>query len=320
MTGQIHKLGSQQVHTRWKSNIDPILEIDPGDTVIIECREGFDGQVDPPVEQEDLEVRLFETIDFRRVAPATGPIAIRGAEAGDSLEVRIIDLMPFGIGNLVVFPSWMEADFFGREARIEFPKAWIQRFDMSQAVRDGAVEFSPGIRIPIRPMLGVIGTAPAEGDFTTTGAPRLFGGNMDIKDIAAGSRVYLPVLQPGALLSAGDGHAVQGDGEICTTGLETPMQATLEIHLHKGRTIPGPQIETQEEFMTVGYGRTLDQASQKAILYMIEYLAGYQGLSRYEAYGLLSLAGDLRINQIVDFPHLGARVAIRKSLFESWTW
>jgi acetamidase/formamidase len=98
------------------------------------------------------------------------------------------------------------------------------------------------------------------------------------------------------------------------------MRATLEFHLHKGRTIPGPQIETGDEFMTVAYGRMLDQAAQTAIGFMIDYLSERRNLTRYEAYGLLSLAGDLRINQIVDFPHLGARVAIRKGIFPFWSW
>ena len=320
MAGRFHELGSEKVHTRWRPDFQPILEVDPGDTVRMDCREGFGHQVDPPVQAEDIQSRLYETVDFRQLAPATGPIAIRGAEPGDTLEVRITELVPFGIGNLIIFPAWLEADFLPREARAGFPEAWIRRFDMAAAVRDGFVQFAPDVRVPIKPMLGVVGTAPAEGDYTTTGAPRHFGGNMDIKDIAAGARVYLPVHRAGALFSAGDGHAVQGDGEICTTGLETPMRATLEFHLHRGRGIPGPQIETHDEFMTVANGRTLDQAAQTAIGYMLDFLSERQRLTRHEAYGLLSLAGDLRINQIVDFPHLGARVVIRKSIFSSWRW
>jgi acetamidase/formamidase len=320
MAGRVHVLGSERVHTRWQPDLEPILEIAPGEVVRMDCREGFDGQLDPPATAEDLDRRLYATVDFRRVAPVTGPIAIRGAEPGDSLEVRILDLVPFGIGNLVIFPSWMEVDFMTSEQRAAFPEGWIKRFDMGAAARDGAISYLPHVRIPIRPMLGVVGTAPMQGDFTVTGPPRRFGGNMDVKDVAAGSRVFLPVHQPGALFSAGDGHAMQGDGEICTTGLETPMRATLEFHLHKGREIGGPQIDTAEEFMVVAYGRSLDQATRRAISDMVDYLAEHQGLSRHEAYGLLSLAGDVRVNQIVDFPHLGVRVAIPKGIFDRWTW
>lgn len=320
MTGKVHRLGSERVHTRWIANLEPVLEMEPGDSVDLECREGFDGQLDPPILAEDLDQRLYQVLDFRRVAPVTGPISIRGAEPGDALEVRINELTPFGIGNLVVFPSWMEVDFITSEQRKGFPQAWIKRFDMDKAASEKSIEFAPGIRLPVRPMLGVVGTAPAQGEFTVTGPPRCFGGNMDVKSVAPGSTVYLPVLQPGGLFSAGDGHAMQGDGEICATGLETPMRAKLEFHLHKQRHIAGPQIETADEFMLVAYGRTLDDAARRAIAAMIEYLVDRHGLSALDAYSLLSLVGDLRVNQIVDFPHLGARVAIPKAIFAAWRW
>jgi acetamidase/formamidase len=319
MKGRIHELGSESVHYRWKAKIEPILTIEPGDTVKMMCRDGFDGQVDPPVVPDNLDADLYSTIDFRRVAPVTGPISIRGSEPGDTLEVRVQDLTPFGTGTLVIFPSWFAADILFADHRPNFPKGWIRRFDMDKAARDGSVEFHPNVRIPMRPMLGMMATAPAEGDFPT-GPPRNFGGNMDVKDIAAGSIVYLPVYQSGALFSAGDGHAVQGDGEVCATGIETPLQATLEFHLHKGRTIPGPQVETESEFMTIAFAPTLEEASKRAINYMVDYLAQRRGFTCYEAYGLLSLAGDLRINQIVNYPHFGVRMAVRKSLFSSWVW
>jgi acetamidase/formamidase len=320
MTGKVHELGSEHVHTRWRADLDAALEIDSGDIVHMQCREGFDGQVDPPVEAPDLDARLYEVIDFRRVAPVTGPVAIRGAEPGDTLEVSILDLVPFGTGNLVVFPAWLEADFLTREQREHFPAAWIRHFDMDAAAREGAVEFRPNIRVPIRPMLGVVGTAPAQGEYTVTGAPRHFGGNMDVRDVTIGSRVYLPVLKAGAFFSAGDGHAMQGDGEICTTGLETPMRVRLQFHLHKKRSISRPQLETRDEFMTIAHGRTLDAAARQAIGDMIDYLSRRQELAPQEAYGLLSLAADIRINQVVDFPYVGARVALRKNVFKQWRW
>ena len=319
MEARTHELGSENVHSRWKAKIEPILTIEPGDTVKMVCRDGFDGQVDPSVGPEDLDTGLYSTIDFRRIAPVTGPIAVRGSELGDTLEVCIRNLTPFGTGTLVIFPSWVGADILLANHRSDFPKGWIRRFDMDKAAREGSIEFHPNVRIPLRPMLGMVATAPAEGDFPT-GPPRNFGGNMDVKDIAAGSTVYLPVYQPGALFSAGDGHAVQGDGEVCATSIETPLRATLEFRLHKARTIPGPQVETEDEFMTIAFSNTLEEASQKAISYMVEYLAQRRGLNRYEAYALLSLAGDLRVNQIVNYPHFGVRMAVSKSLFNSWEW
>lgn len=314
-----HHLDASEVHNRFRPDIAPRLVIDPGDVVTVECREGFDGQVDPPVEGPDLDAGLYETISWSRLAPLTGPIAIRGAEPGDTLEVRIHDLVPFGTGNLIIFPAWMDGDFISQKARADYPQAWIRHFDMDRAARDGFVDYE-GLKVPLRPMLGVVGTAPAKGDFTTTGAPRFFGGNMDIRDIAAGSRVYLPVQCPGALFSAGDGHGMQGDGEIGATGLETPMRARLEFHLHKGRKLETVQIETGDEFMVVGWGRTLDDAGRRAIEFMVEELATRRGLSRHAAYGLLSLAGDLKVNQVVDLPNLGMRLSVPKAIFGDWKW
>src|SRR5262249_14683513 len=110
MEGRTYELGSERVHSRWKATIEPILTIDPGDIVKMVCRDGFDGQVDPPVGPDDLDRNLYSTIDFRRVAPVTGPIEISGAEPGDTLEVRVRNLTPFGTGTLVIFPSWVSAD------------------------------------------------------------------------------------------------------------------------------------------------------------------------------------------------------------------
>lgn len=316
----VHHLRPERTHARWRPDVEPVLTVEPGDVVVMECRDGFDGQASPPVTAQDLNENLYGTIDFRRVAPLTGPVAVRGAEPGDTLEVRILDLVATGVGTVVVFPAWVDNDFLLMDQRADFPEAWVRSFDMEQASRDGAIELAPGVRVPLRPMMGMMGTAPPRGDFTTTGPPRSFGGNMDVKDVAKGNTLYLPVYQSGALFSTGDAHGMQGDGEMCTTGLEMPATVTVEFHVHKGRSIPSPQIETADEFMTVAHGRTLEQAAQRAMRFMIDYLVDRQGLDRYAAYALLSLACDLRINQVVDFPHLGVRVAVPKSTFKTWRW
>lgn len=319
MAGKVHHLGAQRVHSRWRPDLEPILTVDPDDTVVIRCRDGFDGQVNPPVTAADLDTKLYSTLNFARVAPLTGPVAVRGAEPGDTLEVRILDIIPFGTGTVVIFPSWVDNDFLLKEQRQDFPNAWVRSYNMDRAWKDGFVELKPGVRIPLRPMMGMMGTAPPEGDFPT-GPPRSFGGNMDVKDVAKGNTLYLPVYRPGALFSTGDAHAMQGDGEMCTTAIETPATVTVEFHLHKNRAVPGPQLETPDEFMTIAYGRTLDQAAQRAMRYMIDYLADRQGMTGHEAYCLLSLACDLRISEVVNFPHLGVRVALPKRVFAAWKW
>src|SRR5262249_54592428 len=127
MKRHTHELGSERVHYRWKANIEPVLTVDPGDVVKIVCRDGFDGQVDLPVAPDSLDTDLYNTIDFRRVAPVTGPIAITGAELGDTLEVRAQEITPFGTGTLVIFPSWFGADILLANHRLSFPKGWIRR-------------------------------------------------------------------------------------------------------------------------------------------------------------------------------------------------
>lgn len=307
------------MHVRWKASLEPILTIRSGDVVAIECRDGFDGQVSPPVTAADLNRDLYGVLDWRRVAPLTGPIAVEGAQPGDALEVQILELVPFGTGTVVIFPSWVDNDFLLKEQRSDFPNGWLRHFDMDRAWRDGYVEFKRGMRIPLRPMLGMVGTAPQAGEFITN-PPRDFGGNMDIRDVVAGTRVYLPVYQPGALLSIGDGHGVQGDGEVCTTAIETPMRATVRLWLHEDRQIPGPQLETADEFMTIGYGRTLDQAAQRALRYMLDDLVERRGFDGYEAYAFLSLSGHVRISEVVDFPHVGVRVVIPKQPLAPFEW
>ncbi len=319
VVSNLHHLDSDRVHTRFRPDLEPMLTVESGDSVEIRCRDGLDGQADPPAAPADLDRNLYGTIDFGRVAPLTGPVAVRGAEPGDTLEVHIVDIVPFGTGSVVIWPAWAGYDFLPGEDRREFPHAWIRSFDMDEAWRRGYVEFRPGVRLPLRPMMGIIATAPAEGDYPT-GPPREFGGNMDVKDVCKGHTVYLPVFRPGALFSTGDAHAVQGDGEVCTTGIETPVTVTVTFHLHRGRTIPAPQIETPDELMTVAYGRTLEDASRRAIGFMMDYLVERHGLSRHEAYALVGLVCDLRVNQVVDFPHLGVRVALPKRVFDRWRW
>jgi acetamidase/formamidase len=313
-----HELRADVTHSRWQSKIEPLLEIEPGDTVILWCRDGFDGQMEG-LSAETLQNNLHGAVDFRRVAPVTGPISIRGAAPGDVLEVRIKELVPHGTAHMVVFPAWLQGDFLPLDYRNRFPEAWIRAFDMDKAVRDGFLEFAGRFRIPLQPMLGMVATAPAAGEFVT-GPPQNFGGNMDVKDVRAGSTVYLPVLQAGGLFSAGDAHALQGDGEISTTGMETPIKAVLEFALHHERSIAGPQLETATEFMTIGRGRSLDLAAQEALTMMLDYLVERHAFTPHDAYAFLGLAGDIRVNQVVNFPLLGARVAIPKTLFADWRW
>lgn len=307
------ELGDERIHTLWCADLPPRLTVASGDTVTVTCRDGFDGQIPRALADPPPRGTRYETIDFSRVAPLTGPIAVTGAEVGGTVEVQILELTPTGTASTVIAPDFLGLDFLHAEHRAAFPGEWIRTFDMDKAVADGYLAFTDRIRLPLRPMLGMVGAAPAAGSFTT-GPPRSFGGNMDVRDVGAGASVFLPVRQPGALVSLGDGHAIQGDGEVCGTAVETPIRATVRLIAHPGQRLAEPRVETDDAVMLIGHGRTLDAAARHAIRQGIDYLTAHAGLDEYEAYALISCACDLRVNQVVDFPHLGARLVIPRSL------
>jgi acetamidase/formamidase len=185
----------------------------------------------------------------------------------------------------------------------EFTEAYLKTFQISAGDTD--VQFNDAIRIPIRPFPGVMGVAPATDSMLTTIPPRANGGNMDDQHMTVGTTVYFPVFVPGALFSIGDTHALQGDGEVCGTAVEAPMRIVLELDVIKGgRELPEPEYETEDSYAVTAFATTLDEAARKATRYMIDYLVNEHGMDRNEAYMLCSLAGDLRIAEVVDIPHV----------------
>ena len=178
------------------------------------------------------------------------------------------------------------------------------------------VQFNDNISIPVRPFPGVIGVAPATEEELITIPPRENGGNMDNRYLGVGTTVYLPVLVEGALLSIGDTHAAQGDGEVGGTGVEAPMRIVLEVEVRKGGQVPAePEYETDEYYAVTAFGETIDEAARKATLFMIDYLKAERGLSREDAYMLCSLAGDLKISEAVDMPHYLVSMHMPKGIF-----
>ena len=176
--------------------------------------------------------------------------------------------------------------------------------------------FDDNISIPVRPFPGVIGVAPASEEELVTIPPRENGGNMDNRYLGVGTTVYLPVLVEGALLSIGDTHAAQGDGEVGGTGVEAPMRIVLEVEVRKGgRVLAEPQYETDEYYAVTAFGETIDEAARKATRFMIDYLEAERGLSRVDAYLLCSLAGDLKISEAVDMPHYLVSMHMPKGIF-----
>jgi acetamidase/formamidase len=305
----IHQVAREQRHLTWDNSIEPVLRIESGETVEIDAVEASGGQFSPESTIADLEQLNFAACD-----PVQGPIYVAGAEPGDTLRIEILELRPAEWGWTALIPG------FGLLAD-EFPEPALKIWEL----RDGSAEFAPGIRIPLEPFCGEIGVAPGAAGAFSTIPPSSNGGNIDTKHLTAGSTIYLPVEAPGALFSIGDGHAAQGDGEVCGTAIETPMRIKLRLTVRKDHPVhelqyrtPGalsPRTNIAPYYATTGYGPDLMEAARKAIRYMIDYLERGYGLSRAEAYMLCSVAVDLKINEIVDAPNWIVGAYLPTSIF-----
>lgn len=303
-----HYLDDQVVHYQWDKAIAPRLTIAPGETITCTCRDASDGHYHPRRTADEM-ARPRQP----KGHPLTGPIYITGAEPGDSLAIEILDVAHKGWG-------WTVSATQGGLLPGEFDFL-LKLWELSP---DGYAELKPGIRVPIEPFPGVIGVAPAEPGPLPTAPPRSHGGNMDIRHLVAGSTLYLPVFVPGALLSIGDGHAAQGDGEVSLTAIEAPMDVTLRIHLRKGKSIPGPQFRTPSPltkadshgyFATTGIQPDLMEATRQAVRHMVDHLVQEYGLTREEAYILCSVAVDLKISEVVDAPNWIVSAYLPLSIF-----
>ena len=281
------------------ASLKPVLTIDSGDIVRLETATGnprYFEKLGVPKDKIPAELyAVYEGVEGTGRGDHTlnGPIAIRGAEPGDMLEIRIraVDVrLPIAgqgfVPNRGVLPD-------------EFPYAkdrvlWI---DMKRKT----VEYAPGVEVPVKPFWGVIGVAPPPAmGRVPSGPPNVFGGNLDNRDLGAGSTLYLPVFVPGALLSIGDGHAVQGYGEVCLSAVEASLKGEVQVLLHKGRTIRLPHAETATHYITMGLDADLDEAARIATREMLDFLVESKGLSRDNAYMLASSAMDLVVTQAVD--------------------
>jgi len=256
----------------------PAATVAAGDEI---CFETWDARTGTIRSERDL----FDRPHPKGPNPATGPVFVRGAEPGDSLVVEILDLKLEGSGFTGIRPKLGVLGHLISDYRTKL----IQ-------VRDGMVLFNDRIRFPVRPMVGVIGTAPAAGDIGNI-HPGPHGGNMDNNDVRVGARVHLPVAVPGGLLALGDIHASMGDGEMSITALEICGEARVRVELLKGETIGRPWIELSGEWITTGDGPTIADAIRVAAEEMAGFLGRRLGLSVEEAYVLLSIRGDAKVSQ-----------------------
>jgi len=287
-------------HLGWDNANLSVLTVRPGETVLIETVDSSGGQL-----SMDSTVDDIASLDFDRVNPVTGPIRIEGAAPGDALQVTLDSYRPSGWGWTANIPG------FGLLAD-QFPEPSLHIWSYETETLMPAL-FGTFGRVPLKPFAGTIGLAPAEAGLHSIVPPRRVGGNMDIRDLAAGSALYLPVEVEGALFSLGDTHAAQGDGEVCGTAIESPMDVTVRFDLHKGAapssprfTTPGPVTRHLDEKgydVTTGVGPDLMAGARDAVSEMIDLLTARHGMAPEEAYMLCSVCADLRISEIVDQPN-----------------
>ena len=349
-------------HNRWHPDIPPILEVEPNEEVILPTRDALDGQFSPNTTIDD-----FSDLDANAVHPLTGPVFIKGAEPGDLLEIEFLDVFPDSWAFTCIVPGLgFLRDLFNDSYMVHWK------------IADGIATSPqlPGVRIPGAPFLGISGVAPSHHELSrwvkreqdlmdrgglvflpeSNGAvpsfapvsseglrtipPRENGGNLDVKQLSRGSKLYLPVLVDGALFSAGDAHFAQGEGEVCVTAVEMSSTVHLRFQLHKGhsshRNITSPQFQRttyfidpvwavpQEFTATVGMpiaddgrnqGEDLGLAARNALLAMINLLE-LRGWTRKQAYVICSVAVDLRISNVVDVPNYVVSAFLPENIFQ----
>ncbi|HEY7706161.1 MAG TPA: acetamidase/formamidase family protein [Gaiellaceae bacterium] len=311
MSGQTHEFPADRVHFTWDTGNEPVLTIASGDTVTMHTRDVSDNQI-----TSDSTADAIASLDWDRVYPLAGPIAVEGAKPGQTLAVEILDLQTQGWGWTAILPG------FGLLPD-DFPDAYLKVFDLTTG---DVTHLRDDVAIPVAPFLGTMGVCPEGASEQAVMPPGTFGGNMDTRQLVRGTTLFLPVQVEGALFSCGDAHAAQGDGEVCVTGIESPMYVELRFTLHEDRSIPGPQyltaagpltprVDTGAFYGTTGIGPDLYVAAQEAVRAMIDYLSESYGLSREDAYVLASLAVDLKISEVVDAGQYVVSAVLPLSIF-----
>jgi acetamidase/formamidase len=320
MSHTIHITNTQR-HLKWDNSLPPIATVPSGTTLSFSLLDGGHNQITATSTATSLS-----TFDFHLADPAHGPIHISSAQPGDVLKIETLSLKTAPFGWTAIFPN------FGLLSD-SFPSPYLKIWDLETHAEEGYTVFKPGIHVPIRPFLGIVGVARAEKGEWSTIPPYDTGGNIDCKYVTAGSVLYLPVQVEGALFSCGDGHAAQGDGEVCGTAIETQMEVTLRLTVEKGKMgdwvksphylTSGNQNHERElvtakgkgEYAAVGIDADLREASRKAVRGLIGWLVGEKGLQREEAYVLCSVAADLKIVEAVDMPHFAVACSLPLSVF-----
>ncbi len=308
-----HTIHKDHHHFGWDNSILPVLTVAPGAMIEFDCPDASGGQLTQASTAADIA-----SLEFGRINPVTGPVFIDGAEPGDAIKITIGEFAASGFGWTANIPGFgLLADQFTAPAL----KLWS--YDKGL---EAPAAFSSIARVPLKPFPGTIGLALAEPGRHSVVPPRRVGGNIDVRDIATGTVLYLPVEVAGGLFSVGDTHAAQGDGEICGTAIESPMSVALTLDLVKDArlaaprfTTPGPvthHLDAKGYEVTTGIGPDLMTGAKEAVARMIDLLTARHGMAAVEAYMLCSVCGDLRISEIVDQPNWVVSFYFPRVVFE----
>ncbi len=309
----MHKHTIHQCHLGWNRDNPPLARIAPGDTLEFHPLDSSGGLL-----TRQSTVAGIAALDFGKVNPVAGPVYVEGAEPGDAIKVTLLDFVPSGWGWTANIPGFgLLADQF------KDPALHIWTYDAKALT---PAMYGPGGRVPLKPFCGTIGLAPAEPGLHSIVPPRRVGGNLDIRDMSAGTELYLPVEVAGGLFSVGDTHATQGDGEVCGTAIESPCSLAAKFELIKHAnlafprfTTPGPvsrHMDAKGYEATTGIGPDLMQGARAAVSGMIDLLSKRYNMNAVDAYMLCSVCGDLRISEIVDMPNWVVSFYFPRIVFE----
>ena len=296
-----YRLTADQTHNKFSRNEKPVLSVKSGAIIEVFTEDASDKQMHLNATVEDLAA-----FNPDPVHPLTGPVYIKNAEPGDVLAVTLHEIELGDWGFAAISPG------FGYLSE-DFTEPYLRTFKLGKDKKE--IQFTEKIKVPLSPFPGVMGVAPDTDERLSTIPPRANGGNMDDPHMVEGTTVYFPVFVKGALFSIGDAHAVQGAGEVSGTAIEAPMRIVYEVNLIKGgRTLREPEYETETSYAVTAFATTLDEAAKKATRYMIDYLVEEHGLNPNDAYMLCSIAGELKIAEVVDVPHVLVTMHMSKNI------
>lgn len=307
-----HTLSADPLVHRWNNEIAPRLTVASGDTVTFQCADSSGWQVKPTWTAADFKAGF----DALKVHALTGPVAIEGAQLGDMLEIKIDAYQHHGfawtslIPNLGLLPE-------------DFPEHHLMIWKLDET----QTKSFPGVTLELHPFAGIIGVQRAEvGEFRTR-APGPFGGNLDVRQLTAGTTLFLPVFTPGAGVLTGDCHAAQGDGEVCINGMEAPMDVTLSFKLHKNRPLAGPyaifpgaftppRYATKPWHLFIESDENPREACKRAVRRAIEFIVARLGVTPAMAYTLCSVVLDLKVSQLVNVPTTTITACLPEAIFD----